>query len=71
MVAFKAIKCWLRLKLSERAPKNWAKKRRRIDDRITKLTRGPKSEASIEEIPENEEEDTKNEDNIPVVDSLQ
>ena len=71
MVAFKAIRCWLRLKLSEKAPKNWAEKRRRIDDRITKFTRGPKREASIEEIPDNEEEDIRNEDNIPVVNSIQ
>ena len=71
MVAFKAVQCWLRLKLSKRAPKNWAEKRRRIDDRITKLTKSSRREASIEEIPENEEEDSKNEENIPTVNSLQ
>ena len=51
MIAFKAIRCWLKLKLSKEAPKNWAEKRKRIDDRITKLIRSPKREASIEEIP--------------------
>ena len=33
MVAFKAIQCWLRLKSSDGAPKNWADKRKRIDDK--------------------------------------
>ena len=56
MVAFKAIRCWLKLKLSKKAPKNWAEKRKRIDDRITKFIRNPKSEASIEEIPDEKEE---------------
>ena len=51
MIAFKAIRCWLKLKLSKEAPKNWAEKRKRIDYRITKLIRSPKREASIEEIP--------------------
>ena len=43
MIAFKAIRCWLKLKLSKKAPKNWAEKRKRIDDRITKLIRSPNS----------------------------
>ena len=63
MVAFKAIRCWLKLKLSKKAPKNWAEKRKRIDDRITKFIRSPKSEASIEEIPDEKEEDISNVDN--------
>ena len=32
MVAFKAIRCWLRVKLSDKAPKDWATKRKEIDD---------------------------------------
>ena len=71
MVAFKAIRSWLRLKLSEKAPKSWAERRRGIDDRITKFIRSSKSEASIEEIPDNKEEDIRNEDNIPVVNNIQ
>ena len=31
-VAFKAIRCWLRLKLSNKAPKNWATKRIEIEN---------------------------------------
>ena len=63
MVAFKAIRCWLRMKLSDEAPKNWANKRREIDERIMKFTRCPNKEATIEEanieeITENEEETT-------------
>ena len=59
MVAFKAIRCWLRMKLE--ASKNWATKRREIDERIMKFTRCPNKEATIEEAiieetSENEEE---------------
>ena len=71
MVAFKAIQCWLRLKLSDKAPKNWTDKRKKIDDRITNLTRGPEKEATIEEISENEEEECKNEDNKPTIRNLE
>ena len=67
MVAFKAIRCWLKMKVSEKALKNWAEKRKRIDDRITKFIRSPKSEASIEEIPDEKEEDISNVYSIPVV----
>ena len=70
MVAFKAIQCWLRLKLSDKAPRTWAEKRKKIDDKITNLTRGPEREASIEEISESEEEEYKNEDNIPTIRNL-
>ena len=69
MVTFKAIRCWLRLKLLKKAPKNWAEKRKRIDDRITKFIRSPKSEASIEEIPDEKEEDISSVYNVPVVNS--
>ena len=51
MVAFKAIRCWLKLTLSKKAPKNWEEKRKKIDDRITRFIRIPKWEASLEEIP--------------------
>ena len=60
-----------KIKISKRAPKNWAEKRKIIDDKISKLSRGPRREASIEDIPENEEEDSKQEDNIPTVNNLQ
>ena len=48
MTAFKAIRCWLKLKVSEKAPKNWSEKRIRIDDRITALVRNSGSSALIE-----------------------
>ena len=59
MVAFKAIRCWLRMKPSDEAPKNWTTKRREIDERIMNLTRCPNKEATIEEA--NIEETTENE----------
>ena len=37
MTTFKAIKCWLRLKVTKKAPKDWSEKRMRITDRITAL----------------------------------
>ena len=49
-IAFKAIRCWLRLKISDKAPKNWAIKRNEIDERLMKFTRCPKKEATIEEV---------------------
>ena len=61
-VAFKAIRCWLRLKLSSKAPKNWATKRNEIDERIMKFTNCPKKEASIEEV-NMEEADDNDKDN--------
>ena len=67
MILFKAIRCWLKLKLSKEARKNWAEKRKRIDDRITKLIRSPKSEASIEEIPVEKEESVNEVHNFPTV----
>ena len=65
MVAFKAVQCWLRLKLSDKAPQNWADKRKKMDDRIANLTRGPNKEATIEEVSENEEEEYKIENDRP------
>ena len=65
MVAFKAVQCWLRLKLSDKAPQNWADKRKKINNRITNLTRGPIKEATIEEVSENEEEEYRIENNRP------
>ena len=50
MVAFKAIRCWLRAKLSDKAPKNWDEKRKEIDERIMRFVRSPNKEATIEEI---------------------
>ena len=41
MITFKAIRCWLRLKLSDKAPKNWATKRKEIDERIMRFARCP------------------------------
>ena len=46
----KAIQCWLNLELSDKAPRNWFRKRRDIHDRIMSLTRCPKKEPTIEEI---------------------
>ena len=59
----------MKLKLSKEAPKNWAEKRNRIDDRITKLIRSPKSEAFIEEIPVEKEESVNEVHNFPTVKS--
>ena len=50
MGAFKALRCWLNAKMSNRTPKNWDKKRKEIDARILKFMRTPKKEATIEEI---------------------
>ena len=47
--------------------KNWAEKGKRIGDRITKLIRSPKSEASIEEIPVEKEESINEVHNFPTV----
>ena len=71
MVAFKAIQCWLLLKLSDEAPRTWAEKRKKIDDKITNLTSGPDKEATIEEISENEEEEYENEDDKPTIKNLE
>ena len=51
MTTFKAIRFWLRLKVSKKAPKNWEEKRMRIDDRITALARNSGGSAMIEELP--------------------
>ena len=67
LVVFKEIRCWLKLKRSKKAPKNWAEKRKRIDDRITKLIRSPKMEASIEEIPSEKGENINKNHNVPTV----
>ena len=53
-VTFKAIRCWLNLELSDKAPKHWSKKRQTIDERILGLTRCPKKEATVEEIGQDE-----------------
>ena len=37
-------------KLTNRAPKNWDKKRKEIDERILRFMRSPKQEATIKEI---------------------
>ena len=70
MVAFKAIRCWLKAKMSDKAPKNWASKRKEIDERIMRFTRSPNKEATIEEVDtneanENDEDDSIMEDNKP------
>ena len=69
MCTFKAIRCWLKTELTNKAPKNWDEKRKEINERILKLMRSPKQEATIEEIdidetPENSDE---NENNKPSV----
>ena len=47
MGAFKAIRCWLRAKLSNKAPKNWEIKRKEIDERLVRFIRLPKQKATI------------------------
>ena len=51
----------LKLKVSEKAPKNWSEERIRIDYSITALVRNTGNSASIEELPV--ESDTKADDN--------
>ena len=41
----------MKLRVSEKAPKNWSEKRKRIDGRITALVRNSANSASIEELP--------------------
>ena len=58
------------MKLSDKAPKNWAEKRKEIDERIMKFTRSPNKEATIEEVDageanENNVHDDKTENNKP------
>ena len=48
MCTFKAIRCWLKTKLTNKAPKDWDEKRKEIDERILKLMKSPKQEATIE-----------------------
>ena len=57
-VTFKAIRCWLNLELSDKAPRHWLKKRQAIDERILSLTRCPKKGATIEEVGPDETEGT-------------
>ena len=52
MIAFKAIRCWLKLKISKQAPKNLADKRKRIDDRLTALVRNLANTTSVTKIPD-------------------
>ena len=49
--SFKAIRCWLRLDVSKKAPKGWSEKRMRITDRITALARNSGGSATLEELP--------------------
>ena len=66
MGAFRAIRCWLRAELSNKAPKNWDIKRKEIDERIMKFIRIPKQEATIKEIDTDEasevDDDTNNDE---------
>ena len=64
MVAFKAIRCWLRVKISDKAPKNWATKRKEIDERIMRFTRSPNKEATIEEVDDDEVNENDIDDSI-------
>ena len=71
MITFKAIRCWLKLKISKQAPKNWADKRKRIDDRITALVRNSVNTASVTELPD--EADDINDDiyvSLPLLGSM-
>ena len=52
MVTFKVLKCWLKIKTSDKAPKHWYQTRQAILSRIEEKTRSPLGEeATIEEIP--------------------
>merc|ERR1711873_208069 len=74
-VTFKALSCWLNLEVSDKAPKNWKRKRQAINERIISLTRCPKEGATIEEIDPNDPPETetpymKTEEDIPKVVTL-
>ena len=62
-VTFRAIRCWLNLELSDKAPRHWLRKRQEIDERILSLTRCPKKGATIEEISPGETAETNTEFN--------
>ena len=49
--SFKAIRCWLRLDVSKKAPKGWSEKRIRITDRIKAIVRNSGGSATLEELP--------------------
>ena len=51
MTKFKAIPCWLKMDISERAPKGWSEKRLIIMNRITAMTRSSGDSATLEELP--------------------
>ena len=51
MVKFKVVRCWLKLKVSDKAPKHWSQARLAILSRIEEKTRSSsREEATIEEI---------------------
>ena len=54
MCTLKAIRCWLKMKPTESAPRGWVKKREKINDRIEKFERISNYEATIEEIDDNQ-----------------
>ena len=53
MCTLKAIRCWLKAKPTELAPKGWIKKREKINNRIENFEKISKCEAIIEEIDDN------------------
>ena len=57
MCTLKAIRCWLKLKPTELAPKGWLKKREKINNRIENLDKISIHEATIEEINDDREVD--------------
>ena len=54
MCTLKAIRCWLKAKPTELAPKGWIKKREKINNRIENFDKISIREATIEEIDDNE-----------------
>ena len=54
MCTLKAIRCWLKAKPTELAPKGWLKKREKINNRIENFDKISICEATIEEIDDNE-----------------
>ena len=62
MCTLKAIRCWLKAKPTDLAPKGWIKKREKINDRIEKFEKISNYEATIEEIDDEENIEQKREE---------
>ena len=68
MITFKAVRCWLKLSVSDKAPRHWSQTRLAILSRITAKTRNPSKEvATVEELHCEPMAVTGNSTNSPVV----